>query len=126
MRTSVSLNDELTSYIEETASSAGENNAEAIREVVRHARQLEADVDDLEAVVAEREARIEALEAEVAELETDVERLQNEKRQILQQREEHTELVRAVERERSIQERKAQAGLGQRAKWAIFGMDDEE
>jgi chromosome segregation ATPase len=93
--------------------------------VVRHARQLEADVADLEAAVAEREGRIENLEAEVAELETDVERLQNEKRQILQQREEHTELVRQVERERSLQERKAEAGLGQRVKWAIFGMDKD-
>jgi chromosome segregation ATPase len=133
MRTSVSLNDELSSYVEETAPSAGENNAEAIREVVRHARQLEADVEELEATVAEREETIaalgvelEELEEEIAELETDVERLQNEKQQILQQREEHKELVRQVERERSLAERKAEAGLGQRLKWAMFGMGDDE
>lgn len=126
MRTSVSLNDELTSYIEETASSAGENNAEAVREVVRHAKDLEKRVADLEATLDERDEEIATLEQRIEELEIERERLQNEKRQILKQREEHTELVRQVERERTLAERKAQAGLGQRIKWAVFGMDDEE
>lgn len=126
MRTSVSLNDELSSYVENTAASAGENNAEAVREVVRHAQELEQRVEDLEEQLAEREEEVATLKQRVEELEVDRERLQNEKRQILEQREEHTDLVRQVERERTLAERKAQAGLGQKLKWAVFGMDDEE
>jgi hypothetical protein len=52
--------------------------------------------------------------------------VKREKRQVLQQREEHTDLVKAVERERTIQERKAEAGIVTRAKWLITGMPNEE
>lgn len=44
----------------------------------------------------------------------------------LEQREEHTELVRAVESERSLAERKARAGLLAKAKWMFFAMSDDK
>jgi hypothetical protein len=59
-------------------------------------------------------------------LETDLERARREKRQILDQREEHTELVRAVGEERSLAERQAAAGVATRAKWWLFGMGDND
>jgi len=108
MRTTVTLNDDLAAHVDAVRPQPDAPDAEAVRECIRRSQRL-ADCRD-----------------RVAELETELERLRNEKRQILQQREEHTELVRAVERERSIQERKAQAGLGQRVKWAIFGMGDND
>lgn len=119
MRTSVSLSDELSSYVDETASSAGENNAEAIRETIRHARRLEERVDDLETTVADQEETIERLEATV-------DRLQTEKRQILDQRVEHQELVRAVEQQQSLKEKRAKAGIFTRAKWWLTGMDEDD
>lgn len=61
----------------------------------------------------------------IEELEQEVERVRREKRQLLEQREEHSELVRAVQEERSDQQRKNRAGLGTRLKWWLVGMDDE-
>jgi len=108
MRTTVTLDDDLAAHVDAVRPQPDDPDAEAVRECIRRSQRL-----------AECRDR-------VAEVETEVERLQNEKRLVLEQREEHTELVRAVERERSIQERKAQAGLGQRLKWAIFGMPDND
>ena len=119
MRTSVSLNDELTSYVDEVASSAGENNAEAIRETIRHAK--------------EQNARIETLEDEnkrlndrVNELETELERLKNEKRLILEDRDEKQELVEYVRSERTAEQRWREAGLAKRLRWKLFGMDSDD
>jgi metal-responsive CopG/Arc/MetJ family transcriptional regulator len=119
MRTSVSLNDELTSYVDEVASSAGENNAEAIRETIRHAK--------------EQDDRIEALEDEnkrlndrVTELETELERVKKEKRLILEDRDEKQELVRYVEDERTFEQKWRKAGLTTRLKWKLFGMDSDD
>lgn len=65
---------------------------------------------------------------EADELERTVERLQNEKRLILEQRDENTELVEYVEAERGLQrlerERRT-ASIWQRAKWLMFGRSDE-
>lgn len=66
------------------------------------------------------------LEERVARLEAENERLRREKRLILEQRQEHTDLVRAVENDRTLAERKARAGLLTKAKWALFGMSDDE
>lgn len=65
-------------------------------------------------------------ESEVERLRTDVERLQNEKQLILEQREEHTDLVQAIEREQSREDRRANAGVLTRTKWWLVGMDGEE
>ena len=52
----------------------------------------------------------------VDELETENARLYRERRQLLEQREENTELVKAVKEERSRA----------KTKWALFGMKDED
>jgi hypothetical protein len=54
---------------------------------------------------------------EVEDLEQTVERLQNEKRLILEQREEATEIQNYVEEERSYRN----AGLKTRLKWWVWG-----
>lgn len=53
----------------------------------------------------------------VDELKTEVERLKNEKRLILEQQEEATELQRYVEEEQTYRN----AGLRTRTKWWLFG-----
>lgn len=47
----------------------------------------------------------------------DNERLRDEKQVLIENREERAELVRYVEKERSITERRAQAGIATRLKW---------
>lgn len=66
------------------------------------------------------------LRAECEQLQTECDRLQNEKRLILDQREETTELVRTAERQKDWIERQARAGLLPKTKWAIFGMVDTD
>lgn len=80
-------------------------------------------------IIDEREAReneLDALKSERDELETEVKRLRREKRQILDQREEHSELVETVAAEQSLAERRANAGVLTRARWWLVGMGDEE
>ena len=108
MRTTVSLDDDLAAHVDAQRPQPEDSDAEAVRECIRRSQRLDECRD------------------RVAELEQELDRATRERRQLLEQREEHSQLVAAVERERSIQERKAQAGLGQRVKWAIFGMDDDE
>ena len=81
----------------------------------------------------ESDERVAALESELAEcqsksadLETELERTKRAHRQLLDQREEHTELVRAVERERTLEERRASAGVLTRARWWFTGVPEEE
>jgi len=115
MRTSVSLPDELASYVGEVASSAGENNAEAIREALRHARHQEEHIGDLE-------AEQERLQDRIDELETELDRVKNEKQLLLEEREEKNELVKYVEQERTVEQRWREATLTTRLKWRVFGM----
>lgn len=112
MRTTVSLPDDLAAYVDDQRPSDEDSDAEAIRDAIRRAQDLE--------------ERVAELETEVDRLETELERVRTEKRLILEEREEHQELVRVVEREQSLEERRAQAGLAQRARWWLFGMDDDE
>jgi metal-responsive CopG/Arc/MetJ family transcriptional regulator len=130
MRTTVSLDDDLAAYVDEQFASEDESDAQAIREAVRHAHQQDQRVtklqEQVEQLQAEKEAERERLRGEIDELHTDVERLQNEKRLILKEREEKQELVEYVEEERSVEERRRKAGLRTRAKWWLFGMDDDE
>lgn len=97
--------------VDREANEKGLSRAEYLREIVekRH-------VDD---------ETLTDYESEVERLRSDVARLQNEKRQILEQREEHTDLVRAIEREQSREDRRAQAGVLTRAKWWLVGMEDD-
>ena len=119
MRTSVSLTNELASYVDEVSSSAGENDAEAIREALRHAREQDGRIDELE-------AETDRLQDRVDDLETELERVRNEKRLLLEEREEKAELVKYVEQERDLQERREErrsAPAWKRAKWWVFGRD---
>lgn len=71
----------------------------------------------------------EELQDECEELQTECERLQNEKRLIVEQREEHTELVEYVEEERSVRQRREErrdAPAWTRAKWWLVGRDRGE
>ena len=45
---------------------------------------------------------------------------------ILEQREEHTELVKYVQDERTAEQKWREAGIGQRLKWRLFGMDTDD
>jgi Arc/MetJ-type ribon-helix-helix transcriptional regulator len=63
------------------------------------------------------------------ELEQQVERLQNEKRLILEQREDHNELIRHVEDEREEREQRRErrnAPVWRRAKWWVLGRSESE
>ena len=112
MRTTVSLDDALAAYVDAEFAHEDISDAEAVRRAIERAQTCD--------------ERVHELEQRVEQLETDLERARREKRQILDQREEHTELVRAVEEERSLAERRAAAGVATRAKWWLFGMDDGE
>jgi chromosome segregation ATPase len=112
MRTTVTLDDELTAYVDAEHAQADISDAEAVRRAISHAQTCE--------------QRVRELERQLAEAQRDLERVQREKRLILEEREEHQELVRAVEQEQSIQERRAQAGVLTRTKWWLTGMDEEE
>lgn len=119
MRTSVSLNDELASYVRAVATSAGENNAEAIRDTLRHSRRQEARVEELE---AEREE----LQERITELEAELERVNAEKQELLTQREETDKLLQYVEQERETEQLWREAGLLTRTKWRVLGMPTGE
>lgn len=63
---------------------------------------------------------------EYDDLQTENERLRSEKRTIINQRDEHTELVEYVQAERDLQQRREErrdAPLWTRAKWYVFGRD---
>ncbi|WP_255681495.1 hypothetical protein [Natrinema sp. SYSU A 869] len=65
-------------------------------------------------------------EEQIEELEREIERTHREKRLILEQCEEHTELVNTVKEEQSLAKQKANAGVLTRAKWWLVGMGGEE
>jgi len=74
----------------------------------------------------ERSQELDDCRERVDELEQRAERLEREKRLILEQREEHSQLVRAVEEQRTLEQERAQAGLATRARWWLFGRDEGE
>lgn len=74
----------------------------------------------------ELQQQYEKLHTEYEELEQELERERKRNQMILEQREEHTELVKYVKDERTAEQRWREAGLGQRLKWRVFGMDSDE
>ena len=103
MRTTVRISDDaLAAHVDARDASS---DAEAMRECIRRSRELE-------------ECR-----ERVARLEQEVDRLQSEKRLILEEREEHSQLVAAVEQEQTLAEERAAASAVTRAKWWLFGRD---
>lgn len=93
-RLTISLTDEEEEIIEEKVGDDGEYESKS--EFVRNCIQAHTEIEDLE---------------------RDVERLQNEKRLILEQREEATEIQKYVEEERTYRN----AGLKTRLKWWVWG-----
>lgn len=77
-------------------------------------------------VTAEAQQHDAELQQHVEELQQEVDRLQNEKRTLINDRQEKQELVEYVETEKSLSERKAQAGVITRAKWWLTGMPAEK
>lgn len=106
------------------------SRSEYVRNIIRSRHELERLRDEYERLQADHEQEIEDLREEyeerIADLERENERVRNEKRLILEQREENTELVNTFERQQSLAERKAEAGLLTKTKWALFGMDRDE
>ena len=115
----VRADDDLLDALDSEADERGTSRAAYVREILR-----ERHADDER--VAALETELDECEAELDELRTECERLQREKRQILDQRDEHNELVTAVQEERSLEQRRARAGALTRFRWWAFGMDGEE
>ena len=117
MRTTVSLDDELSEHVDAVRPPDAESDAEAVRECVRRSQR----VDDLETRVEELETEIEHKEARIREL--------NNKLAEAHSRIDTTnEIVEYVENEKTAQERWREAGLLGKAKYTILGMpsgDDE-
>lgn len=142
------LEEDTLERVEDEADEEGLKRAEYLREIVANRNEheeirreyeeklseyeeklerLRAEYEsELNAIEAEYQERIDDLKSEIDDLEMEIQRVHREKRQILEQREEHTELVKQVEQERSLAERKAQAGILTRTKWLITGMPAEE
>jgi hypothetical protein len=105
MRTTVTVADDaLAAHVD---ARDAQTDAGRVRECIKRSRELD------------------ACRERVGDLEQQVERLQREKRLILEERDEHSQLVRAVEQQRTLEEQRAQAGLATRAKWWLFGRDEE-
>lgn len=116
------------------------SEAEAVRRIFDRASEAERAESERESIRSDYESKIDALRSEheseleaarseyesrIEELERNVERLRNEKRTLINDREERTELVEYVQEERSLTKQKAQAGIVTRAKWWITGMPAE-
>jgi Ribbon-helix-helix protein, copG family. len=118
--------------LEEEAEDDGVTRSEYIRNLLRNRHEPTEDVESLRREVAQYETELENVRGEkkklsekVDELETEVERLKNEKQVIIEQRSENSELVEYVEQEKNLQEQYRRAGILTKAKWSLFGMDDE-
>lgn len=112
-RVSLSLPEDLDKELDDLVEDGEyESKSAAVRELIRECQRLRTEYDE----------RVTAYEQQIEDLERKVERLENEKRMILEQREENTELVRYVQEERTLERRRAEAGVLTRAKWWLTGM----
>lgn len=93
-RLTVTITDEQAEWLEEISKEEGEyeSKSEAVRNLIQAGERA-------------------------AELETEIERLRNEKRTLVQQHKEHTDLVEYVSDELSYRE----APLSTRLRWFLFG-----
>lgn len=113
-RVSVKLEEGMVKRLDELADEHGVTRSDVIRDTLDDGLNTG---DDEE---------IQRLRSKLEDLQIENERLHRERRQLLEQREEHTELVKAVKEERSLARKKAEAGLWTKTKWALFGMSDDE
>lgn len=95
--------------------------------------QDEHDVDSRSAAIRrlfqeyeELQVEYEDLMNEYEELQTEVERARRERRQLLEEREEHQELVRYAKNERTAEQRWRQASLATRIRWRLTGMPSDD
>lgn len=129
----VRLSTEVIEELDRIAEESDRSRAEVIRdelnpgedadEVERLRNELAATRDEYETEIKELKAEY---ESEIEDLKNENERLQRQLIATNKRVEEHTDLVRTVERQQSLAERKARAGLLTKTKWALFGMSDED
>lgn len=120
------LDEELLEAVEDEADEHGRSRSEHIRAILDERHDAET-VDVASLQVAAREHC--ALQRELDECRRDRERLRNEKRNIINQREEHGELVEFVEQEKTLQERReerASSNVLRRFKWWLTGAPIED
>lgn len=126
----IRLQDETLARIEDEAEQRDLSKSEVIREWFADRDKLQREYERLQSERNELQVECNRLqdeyEEQTEELEREIERTHREKRLVLEQREEHTELVNTVKEERSLVKRKASAGVLTRAKWWLIGMGDEE
>ena len=125
-RLTITITDEQSDLLDELSGDSGpyESKSEAVRDFIQQSQpesrhEHTGTQDELQRVRAEYEDRI-------AELETELERTKREKRQILDLRDDHSELVAAEQRKQSRADRWAKAGWWTKLKWSARGMPDEE
>jgi len=87
------------------------SRSEALRRILDEYEELSDEYEDLH--------------TRYEELQNDLGQERNRNRLILEQREEHTELVKYVQEERTQEQRWREAGLATRLKWQLFGMDTD-
>ena len=128
--------------LDEEADEHGLSRAKYVREVVRNRHEADAVRDEYEAKADqlrdeyeakleqlrdEHEATTDELRDELDELQTENDRLRREKRQVLDVRDENTELVRFAEAEKERRDRehdRRTAPAWRRAKWWLLGEPD--
>lgn len=138
--TTLRLSESTLDTLADEADERGLSRSEYIREIIRERHEDNRLQDrlraDYERQIADYEEKIRDYEERIDDLETENERIRNEKRLILQQREENTELVEYVEEQRELtkyQERRQRllddANILRRWKWKLTGVpvdpDDE-
>lgn len=113
-RVSVKLDEDMVEQLDSLTDNQSVTRSDVIRDTLNDGLNTDDDVE------------IQRLQERISDLETENERLRREKRLVLEQREEHTELVNTVKEEQSLAKRKAEAGLGTKTKWALFRMSNED
>lgn len=109
---SVSLGSELVGKVEELVGEKYDNRSEAVRDLVEKGL----DYDDV----------VDELEDEIEHLEAKRDDLQRQLREVRSREDNVDEIVEYVDEQRSLEHRRASAGLATRAKWWVFGMDVQD
>lgn len=108
MRVTTTLDDEHAEYVEKVREEENlDSDAAAVRECIDRAREHA----DARQRVEECEQRVEELRDQLAAANNRIDAT--------------NEIVRYVESEKTLEEKRRSAGLATRTKWWLFGMDDE-
>lgn len=97
------LPEEMIEELEEEAEEADTNRSEYIRSLLEGRHDTE---------------------QEIQQLKTENERLQRKLTEVISLKEEHEDLIRHTEEQKSLEMKKHQASLVTRMKWLVFGGDD--